>query len=137
AEVVFRRVEERTTTPTPQWRRGHSGASSTRTLLTPGILGAVLDFASVILGAVATACVSLSGNDDLVNQRFVEVATENGVRRAESSGLTLVVQELEIHVAYAPFLAGALMAGRTTTAPPAWPGTAPLNNSRPRSASTR
>src|SRR5690606_14848971 len=137
AEVFFRRVGERATTPTPQRRRGHTGARAAGTLLAPGLLGAVLDFGAVFLGAVATACVGLVGHDDLVNQRFVEVATEDGVRRAESSGLTLVVQELEIHVAYAPFLAGALMAGRTTTSPPAWPGTAPLTNSRPRSASTR
>src|SRR3546814_17876359 len=92
---------------------------------------------AVFLGAVATARVGLVGHHDLVNQRFVEVATENGVGRAERSGLTLVVQELEIHDAYAPFLAGALMAGRTTTSPPAWPGTAPLTSNRPRSASTR
>ncbi|CFP64115.1 Uncharacterised protein [Bordetella pertussis] len=37
-----------------------------------------------------------------MNQRFVEVATEDGVGCAERSGLTLVIQELEIHLLTPP-----------------------------------
>ncbi|CFN67269.1 Uncharacterised protein [Bordetella pertussis] len=62
----------------------------------------MLDFGAVLLSAVAAAGIGLEGHHDLVNQRFVEVATEDGVGCAERSGLTLVIQELEIHLLTPP-----------------------------------
>jgi hypothetical protein len=101
----------------------------------------VLDLAAVELGAGALARVGLEGHDDLVHQRFVVVAREDGVGRVDLRGrLALVVQELELHH-LAPLLAARAWArldgGRTTTWPFFAPGTAPRTSSSWRASSTR
>ena len=78
-EVLVRRVREDPTTATPQRRGSHTGTSTARTLLAERLLGAVMDFGTGQLGAVTGAAVGLIGNDDLMHQRFVEVATEQGI----------------------------------------------------------
>src|SRR5690606_13888344 len=111
--------------------------SAARPFLTPRLPGGVLNRIAAFLRAVAATCVSLIGNNDLVHQGFVELAAENGIGRGDRGlRLTLVVQELKFHN-QAPFLADIFTAGRTITLPSLWPGTAPLTNRRPRSASTR
>ncbi len=67
-EVFFRRVREDATTAAPQRARRHTGTSAARTLLTPRLLGGVLDVRAILLGAVTAARVRLVRNDDLVNQ---------------------------------------------------------------------
>src|SRR5471030_919812 len=97
-EVLVRRVREDATTAAPQWRRRHTGTSAARTFLTPRLLGRVVNFFTVFLLAVTAACVGLIGHDDLVDQRFVVVTTENGIGGGDvRGGLTLRVQELEFH----------------------------------------
>jgi len=90
----------------------------------------VLDLLAVLLGTGALARVGLVSDDDLVNQVFVVVTTENGLGGVEfRRGLTLFVQEFEFHY-FAPCAdALALMAGRTVTKPPLAPGIAPLISS--------
>src|SRR5690606_10291475 len=89
-EVLFRRVGEHATTPTPQRGRGHAGAGAARALLAPRLLGGMLDRAAILLGAVAATGIGLVGHDDLVYQRFVELATEDGIGRCDGgSGLSL------------------------------------------------
>src|SRR5690606_30702215 len=95
-EVLFGRTWESTTAPTPQWGGRHTGAGAARTLLTPRLAGGVLDGCAVLLGTVATTGIGLESDDNLVYQRFVELATEHGVGCGNGgSGLTLVIQELE------------------------------------------
>jgi hypothetical protein len=50
--------------------------------LTPRLLGGVADFFTVLLLAVAATSIGLVGNDDLVDQGFVVVTTENGIGAA-------------------------------------------------------
>src|SRR5690606_12332443 len=116
AEIFFRRVRECTTTSTPDRGRRHTGTSAPGAFLAPWFFRAVLDLFAIFLGAITGTCVCLIGNHDLVNQRFVEITTEDCVRCADGCvRLTLIVQELKIHY-LAPF-ADILMAGRTTTSP--------------------
>src|SRR5690606_14591718 len=75
-----------------------TGTCTACAFLAPGFLGAVLDFCAIFLGTVTATCVGLIGNNDLVNQCFVEVATEDDVGSSNGSGrLSLFVQELEFH----------------------------------------
>src|SRR5690606_7210084 len=132
-----RRIREGTATPTPDRRGSHPGTGAASAFLAPGLLGGMLDGAAVLLGAVAHAGVGLVGHDDLVHQRFVEVAAEDLVGSSNGGrGLTLIVQELEFHGS-CPFLGVALTAGRTTTSASLWPGTGPFAGGSPRSASAR
>src|SRR5699024_8647834 len=131
----FGRIRECATASTPQGRGRHTSTSATGAFLAPRLLGGMLDFSAILLGAVAGTCVGLVGNDDLMHERFVEFTTKNRVGCIDRSRrLTLIIQELDFH--YAPFPA-ALTDGRTTMFEPAWPGTAPRTSSRPRSTSTR
>src|SRR5690606_14031089 len=97
-EVLVGRIRERTAASTPDGRGSHTGASTARAFLAPWLLGAVLDGIAAFLGAIAAAGISLERDNDLMHQRFVEVATENGIGCGNrSGGLTLVIQELEFH----------------------------------------
>src|SRR5690606_8539795 len=97
-EVLVGRAGERTATPTPQRRGSHTCTCTARTLLAPRLAGGVLDFSTVLLSTVATTGIGLEGHYDLMHQRFVELATEHGVRSGNGgSGLTLIIQELEFH----------------------------------------
>ena len=88
-----------------------------------------MDLFTVLLGTGALAGIGLEGHDHLVHQGFVVVASEDGVRRVHlGGGLTLLVQELELHQ-LAPFLTLTLTAGRTTMWPFLEPGTAPRTSS--------
>jgi hypothetical protein len=125
-------VREDATASAPQRRRGHARAGAAGTLLAERLLGRMLDFAAIELGAGTLARVGLEGHDDLVHQRFVVVARKDGVGGVDLRGrLALVVEELELHH-LAPLLAAALgralTAGRTTTWPFFDPGTAPLTS---------
>src|SRR5690606_11219828 len=97
-EVLVRRARESTATPTPQRRGSHPCTSTTRTLLAPRLACGMLNSCTVLLGTVATTGIGLEGDHDLMHQRFVELATEYGIRSGNGgSGLTLIIQELEFH----------------------------------------
>src|SRR5262249_35292417 len=109
-------------------------------LLAPGLAGGVAHFAARLLLARALAAVRGVRDDDLVHERFVEVAAEELVGRLNALlGFALVVDDLEFHY-LAPFAAlgdGAFTLGRTTTAAFLAPGTEPVTMMSERSASTR
>jgi len=91
----------------------------------------MLDLLAILLGARALAGIGLVGDHDLMDQIFVVVATEDGLRHVElGSSLALFVQEFELHY-FAPLSAAGLAftAGRTVTKPPLAPGMAPLISS--------
>src|SRR5690606_6922052 len=79
-EVLFGRARECTTASTPQRRGSHTSACTTGALLAPGLAGGMLDGCTILLCTVAATGIGLEGNDDLVHQRFVELAAEHGVR---------------------------------------------------------
>src|SRR5574343_13694 len=133
-EVFFRAVRENPSAPTPQRRRRHTSTGVACAFLLERLLGGVLDLFTVFLGTGALTRIGLVGHHDLVDQGFVVFTTKHGLGGFHfGSGLTLVIQEFELHQ-FAPL---ALTAGRTVTKPPLEPGMAPLIRSRPRASSTR
>ena len=86
-------------------------------------MGGVINDITALLGAIAATCVGLISNNDLMNQGFVVLTTEQHIRSLQTAGfLALFINKLEFH--YAP----ALTAGRTITSDPLEPGTAPLTS---------
>ena len=81
------------------------------------------NFGTVLLGTVAATGIGLVGNDDLMDQRLVVLASEECIGGLQTAGfLPLFVNEFEFH--HAP----AFTAGCTTRSDPFEPGTAPLTN---------
>ena len=79
------RVREDLAAAAPQRAGGHAGARAAGALLAPRLLGRVAHFAAVLLLARAEARVRRVGDDELVDQRLVEVAAEQRIRRVESA----------------------------------------------------
>src|SRR6185369_7979803 len=98
--VLLGRIRENPPAPTPQRAAIATGTSTTRTLLAPRLGGGMTDFGAILLLTVAGTSIRLISDDDLVHQRFVEIATEQHVRSLQLGGfLTLFVNNLEFHVA--------------------------------------
>jgi hypothetical protein len=58
----------------------------------------VPDGIAAFLRTIAATGISLKRHNDLVHQRFVEVAAENRIGSVKRRrGLTLVIKELDIH----------------------------------------
>lgn len=106
---------------TPNRRGSHTRTGATRALLTPGLLGRMMNLSAGELSTRTETRIGLVGNHDLVHQSFVVFTTEHGVG---SFVLNLFVQDIQFHC-FAPY---AFTAGRTTTLPPLAPGTAPRTN---------
>src|SRR3954466_12251891 len=95
-EVLVGRVREDLAATAPQRARGHAGARAAGALLPPGLLGRVIDRAAILLRAGRQARVRLVGDHQLVHQRLVEFATEDGVRPVD--GAATVADHFELHV---------------------------------------
>src|SRR5690606_8097190 len=81
-EIFIRSIREGATTSAPQRRGRHTSAGTTRTLLAPRLLGGVSNFLTILLLAVAAASVGLVSHNHLMDQRFIVIATKNGIRRS-------------------------------------------------------
>jgi hypothetical protein len=58
----------------------------------------VLDLATIFLFAIAATGIRLIGNDDLVHQRLIEVATEDGIGRVDfGRRLTQIIEQVQFH----------------------------------------
>src|SRR5439155_20903155 len=108
-----RQTRENLAAPAPQRARDVAGAAAPRALLPPGLLVRVTNVAAPLLRPRASAGVRLVGDDDLVHQRFVELASEQCVRRSYARPpLPLLVGDLQLHHApLAPVAGAALAAG--------------------------
>ena len=96
-------IREGATAPTPDRGRRHAGTSAAGALLGPRLLRRVLDLFAVLLRTGALARVGLEGDHDLMDQGFVVVTREHGVRRVDlRGGLALFVEELELHLSLLP-----------------------------------
>src|SRR5258708_1966781 len=139
-EVLVGLVGEGASAATPERRRRHAGARAAGALLAPRLLGRVAHLAARLLRARALAAVRLVGDDDLVHQRLVVRASEEGLGSVDRLlRLALLVDDLEFHylAPFAALVALAFTLGRTITAPFLAPGTEPFTMMSERSASTR
>src|SRR5207302_8847505 len=105
-EVLVRQIRENLAAPAPQRARNVAGTGTACALLPPGLLVRVADVAAPLLRAGAAAGVRLIGDDYLMHQRFVELASEQCVGGGHGRRtFALLVDELELH--HAPLAAGA------------------------------
>src|SRR5690606_21993701 len=107
-------------------------AGTTRALLAPRLRAASADLGARLLRLGAGSCAGEVGDDDLMDERFVERRRERSVRELDRIAVTV---QCDLHFPSRGLPAFA--AGRTSTRPETEPGTAPFTRSRLRSGSTR
>ena len=97
-EVFVGRIGEGTTAAAPQRRRAHTGAGTTRSLLTPRLFRRVVHVAAIELRAGAHTSVRLVGHHELVHQGFVVFTTEHGIGSSDFRRfLALFIEYIEFH----------------------------------------
>src|SRR5688572_2806813 len=130
-EILVGRIRKGSTAAAPDRARGHSSASAPRSLLAPRLARRVLDRCSVFLRARALPRVGLVRDNNLMHQRLVVLATENGFGRRRRSGvLALGIEHFQFHML--SLISRSLASWRAR----AWllPQAAPPHRRRPRPA---
>src|SRR5204863_3935051 len=97
-EILVGRVREDASAAAPQRARRHAGTRAPGALLARGLARRVANFAARLLLASARAAVGVVRDHDLVDQRLVEGAAEEGLGSGHRRlRFALLVDDLEFH----------------------------------------